>query len=41
MQCRNIVVVGGSAGAVEALREVIRNLPADFPASIFVTIHFP
>ena len=41
MQCRNIVVVGGSAGAVEALRAMIRTVPADFPASVFVTIHFP
>lgn len=41
MQCRNIVVVGASAGGVEALRDIVRILPADLPASMFVTVHFP
>jgi two-component system, chemotaxis family, protein-glutamate methylesterase/glutaminase len=38
---QRIVVVGASAGGVEALMELTRSLPADFPAPIFVTIHVP
>jgi two-component system chemotaxis response regulator CheB len=36
---REIVLIGGSAGGIEALISVVRGLPADFPASILVTIH--
>ncbi|MDB6016906.1 MAG: CheB methylesterase [Pedosphaera sp.] len=35
----DVVVVGASAGGVEAFRTLIRSLPADFPAAIFVVIH--
>ncbi len=38
---QRIVVVGASAGGVEALTELTRGLPADFPAPIFVTLHVP
>jgi two-component system chemotaxis response regulator CheB len=38
---RDIVVIGGSAGSIEAVTEVVRGLPADFPAAIFVVVHFP
>jgi two-component system, chemotaxis family, protein-glutamate methylesterase/glutaminase len=41
MAKRDIVVVGASAGGTEALIEVVRELPVDFPAAIFVVIHFP
>jgi two-component system chemotaxis response regulator CheB len=41
MQCRNIVVVGASAGGIEALQSVVREFPPDVPASVFVTVHFP
>jgi two-component system, chemotaxis family, protein-glutamate methylesterase/glutaminase len=34
-----IVAIGGSAGAIEALRHVVRHLPADFPAAICVVVH--
>ena len=38
---RDVVVVGGSSGAFEALREFLGALPADFPASVFVVLHVP
>ena len=38
---RDIVVVGGSAGSIEAVTEVVRGLPSDFPGSLFVVVHFP
>jgi two-component system chemotaxis response regulator CheB len=38
---RDIIVVGASAGGVEALRELVHSLPDRLDASIFVTIHFP
>jgi two-component system, chemotaxis family, protein-glutamate methylesterase/glutaminase len=36
-----IVVIGGSAGGVEALTQVVAGLGPDFPAALFVTIHLP
>jgi two-component system, chemotaxis family, protein-glutamate methylesterase/glutaminase len=38
---RDIFVVGGSAGSIEAVTEVVRGLPSDFPGSVFVVVHFP
>jgi two-component system chemotaxis response regulator CheB len=38
---RDIIVIGASAGGVEALREFVARLPATFPGSIFVSVHFP
>lgn len=34
-----LVVIGGSAGAVEGLHRLIRALPADFPAPVCAVIH--
>ena len=34
-----IIVIGASAGGVEALSRVICTLPPDFPAAIFVVLH--
>ena len=35
----NIIVIGASAGGVEPLREIVRALPADFQAAVFVVMH--
>ncbi len=39
MKYRDIVVVGTSAGGVEALRTLVSGLPERFKASIFVVMH--
>lgn len=36
---RDIVVIGASTGGLEALRQLLRPLPADFPAAFFVALH--
>jgi len=41
MADRDIIVVGASAGGIEALRQLVRSLPDRLDASLFVTIHFP
>jgi two-component system chemotaxis response regulator CheB len=41
MPGHDILVVGASAGGVEALAELVMGFPADLPASIFITIHLP
>lgn len=38
-QTRDIVVVGGSAGALEALHSLLQQLPRNLPASVFVVLH--
>lgn len=38
---RDIVVIGGSAGAIEALHTIIIGLPPRLPATIFVVVHVP
>jgi two-component system chemotaxis response regulator CheB len=37
----DIVVIGASAGGVEALTRVMRGMPAEFRAAIFVVLHMP
>ena len=38
---RDLVVIGGSAGAIEPLRAIIAALPRDFPAAVMIVVHIP
>ena len=39
MHTRRLVVIGTSAGGVDALRRLLGALPADFPAAVAVVVH--
>ena len=36
---RDIIVIGGSSGSFEVIRDLLRTLPADLPASVLITTH--
>ncbi|HSR22975.1 MAG TPA: chemotaxis protein CheB, partial [Candidatus Eisenbacteria bacterium] len=36
---RDVVVVGGSAGSIEALRDLVPHLPHGLPVAVFVVVH--
>jgi len=38
---RDIIVIGGSAGATAPLKEILSRLPDDLPAAVFVVLHIP
>jgi two-component system chemotaxis response regulator CheB len=41
MPTHDIIVIGASAGGVEALMQLVKELPPHFPASIFIVLHVP
>ncbi len=41
MPGHNIIVVGASAGGVEAFITLVSSLPADLPAAVFIVLHIP
>jgi two-component system, chemotaxis family, protein-glutamate methylesterase/glutaminase len=41
MADRDIIVIGTSAGGVEAPRELARGLPPDLAAAVFIVLYFP
>ena len=41
MTKRDIVVIGASAGGIEALIQLVSGLPEDFDASVFIVVHIP
>lgn len=38
---RDIIVIGGSAGATAPLKQILGRLPKDLPAAVFVVLHIP
>src|SRR5688500_12382303 len=41
MSKRDIIVVGASAGGITALAQLVKSLPQNFTASVFVVLHIP
>src|SRR5918997_6949133 len=39
MPHHDIIVIGGSAGGIQALRELVSGLPPELPATLFVVVH--
>ena len=41
MATHDTIVVGASAGGVQALTKLVTGLPADLPAAVFIVLHIP
>ena len=41
MATRDTIVIGASAGGVQALSKLVAHLPKDLPAAIFIVLHVP
>lgn len=41
MAGHDIIVIGASAGGVEALLTIVRDMPRDLPAAVFMVLHIP
>lgn len=41
MPNRDLIVIGASAGGVDALQKLVAEFPADLPAAVFVILHLP
>lgn len=41
MATRDTIVIGASAGGVQALSQLVATLPADLPAAVFIVLHIP
>lgn len=41
MSNRDIITIGGSAGATAPLKEILGRFPTDLPAAVFVVLHIP
>ena len=41
MAKRDVIAIGGSAGSGAVLRQIVKHLPSDLPASLFVSNHIP
>ena len=39
MPRRDVIVIGASAGGIEALTKLVAALPGDLPAALFVVVH--
>ena len=39
MPTRDIVVMGASAGGVQALSKIVADLSSDLPAAVFIVLH--
>ena len=41
MATRDTIVIGASAGGVQALSKLVADLPEDLPAAVFIVLHIP